>query len=86
MLRYQNRRNRQLDEREQAVIDKKESQKTELKSFLLKQIQEKEGRESQEKAENAEQAVIWKKEKVEFDAFEKTKHDKIKKAYKEFSD
>jgi len=49
-------------------------------------MKEKEDREKREKADNAEQADIWEQEKVEFDAFEKKKADKIKAAYKEFSD
>ncbi len=48
-------------------------------------MKEKEEREEHEKQDNAEQATIWKKEKEEFDAFEKKKQDKIKSAYREFS-
>lgn len=85
MLRYQNRRERQLKEREEAEGNKKANQKVHMHDFLMKQMAEKEARERDEKADNYEQAEIWKKEKEEFDAFESKKEEKTRKAYSQFS-
>jgi hypothetical protein len=70
MLRYQARRDRQIQEREEAEAFKHEESKVILKNFLFKQMAEKKGRENAEKADNYEQATIWRKEKEEFEAYE----------------
>ena len=86
MLRYQARRNRQIQEREEAEAFKKEENKVILKNFLFKQWEEKKQRERAERAHNDEQADIWKKEKSEFEAYEQKKSDNQKDAYRKFAD
>lgn len=85
MLRYQARRERQIMEREDAEELKKQENKVVLKQFLFKQMAEKERREAQEKANNYEQAEIWKREKDEFEAYEDGKAKSRKAAYMKFA-
>ena len=85
MLRYQARRDRQIQEREEAEAFRKEENKVILKDFLFKQMAEKKGREAREKADNMEQAEIWRKEKDEFEVYEQKKADAQKNAYTKFA-
>ena len=84
MLRYQARRDRQIQEREEAEAFRKEENKVILKDFLFKQMAEKEAREAREKADNYEQAEIWRKEKEEFETYENKKSNAQKAAYAKF--
>lgn len=76
--RYQQLREKALKEKEKREEQDKKMRKTQLKSFLDKQVDQKKEKEANEKARNDEQAIVWKTENEQFDEFMADRNEKKK--------
>jgi hypothetical protein len=85
LKRYEEAKERKLQERERAKAQQAELDKKKYKQFLDSQVSDKKDREQSEKMKMAEQAQIWKKDTNQFNDYEKRKEEDRKKAYSEYS-
>jgi hypothetical protein len=85
LKRYEEAKERKLQERERAKAEQAELDKKRYKQFLDGQVMDKKDREQSEKSKMAEQATIWKKDTNQFNDYEKRKEEDRKKAYSEYS-
>ena len=85
LKRYEEAKERKLQERERTRAQQVEVDKKRYKGFLDTQVSDKKGRELSEKEKMAEQAQIWKKDTTQFNDYEKKKEEDRRKAYGEYS-
>lgn len=76
--RYQELREKALKEKERREVDEAAKRKTQLKTFLDRQVDEKKQKELDEKKRSDEQAVVWKTEAEQFNQYAAAKNEKKK--------
>jgi len=78
LTRYEMERELRLRAEDQARLARERQEKDEMRSLLTKQMQEKQVREQAMKAHNDEQAVLWAKDKQNYENEESRLAQKIK--------